>query len=99
QPGSTDKKSPPDGLERGRGKRNRAYRFARNIAPLTSGLATLRADVSWAQQAPFSLQAVLALALTLALSAQQEAEALSAQVVFDLSLVFASPARATGNKA
>ena len=83
------------------------YRFTKNVAPFSSGLAAFLATFSFSQQDDFSVQAVLALLLT----SIPLHPAFSEQVVPALFLTFAlsalaamfvdfpSPARATGSAA
>ena len=83
------------------------YRFTKNVAPFSSGLAAFLATFSFSQQDDFSLHVVLALLL----SSIPLHPAFSEQVVLALLVTFAlsalaalfvdfpSPARATGSEA
>jgi hypothetical protein len=106
QPGS--RKNPRRVSQRGFETRIRAYRFTKNVAPFSSGLATFRATVSFSQQADFSVQVVRALLLTLRLpqAAFSEQFILALLVTFALSALaawfvledFPSPACATNSE-
>ena len=84
-----------------------SYRFTKNVAPFSSGLATFLVIFSFSQQDEVSVQAVLALLLT----SFPLHPAFSEQVVLALLVTlalsapaalfvdFPSPARATGSEA
>src|SRR5206468_11908558 len=105
---------PPDSLEpeknprqvnrRGFEKRIQTYRFTKNVAPFSGGLATFLATFSFSQQEDFSPQAVWALLPHPAFSEQL---ILALLVTFALSVLTAllaaedlpSPAWANGSEA
>jgi len=105
QPGT--RKNPRQVNQRGFEERTQTYRFTKNVAPFSLGLATFLATFSFSQQDDFSVQPVWALLLT---SIPLQA-AFSEQVVLALLETFAlsapaalfvdfpSPARATGSEA
>jgi len=102
QPGS--RKNPRQVDRRGFEKRIQTYRFTKNVAPFSSGLATFLAAFSFSQQEDCSAQAVWALVPHPAFSEQV---ILGLLVTFALSALAAllvaedlrSPARATGSEA